>query len=34
VYQRSEKPCHELRERPLLKENSIAISTGSSDHRR
>ncbi len=30
-YQRVEKPCQVLRERPSLKENWIAISTGSSD---
>jgi hypothetical protein len=34
VHQRSEKPCHETRERPSLKEKTTAISTGSSDHKR
>ena len=33
-YQRSEKPCHVVRERPLLNEYSTAIATGSSDHAR
>ena len=28
VYQRSENPCHTLRERPALKEKSTAIATG------
>src|SRR4029078_1525231 len=33
-YQRSEKPCHVVRERPLLNEYSTAMATGSSDHAR
>ena len=32
-YHCSEKPCQVLRERPSLKENCTAISTGSSDQR-
>src|SRR5262249_54079300 len=32
-YHCSEKPCQVLRDRPSLKENWIAISTGTSDHR-
>ncbi|MDF2825072.1 MAG: hypothetical protein K0R68_2480 [Mycobacterium sp.] len=31
-YHRNEKPCQSLRDRPSLKENHTAISTGSSDH--
>src|SRR5262249_23080723 len=31
VYQRSEKPCQSVRERELLNENWIAISTGTID---
>ena len=31
-YQRIEKPCHAVRDRPALNENSTAISTGTSDH--
>jgi hypothetical protein len=34
TYQRSEKPCQLVRERPSLKENAAAISTGSSDQTR
>ena len=30
-YQRNEKPCQVLRERPTLNENWMAISTGTSD---
>ncbi len=33
VNQRVEKPCHVVRERPLLKANRIAIPTGISDQR-
>src|SRR5258705_8442068 len=33
TYHRNEKPCQVLRERPALKENWIATSTGTSDHR-
>ena len=31
-YQRNEKPCQTLRERPALNENWMAMSTGSSVH--
>ena len=31
-YHREEKPCQVLRDRPALKENCTATSTGSSDH--
>ena len=34
VHQRSENPCHEIRERPSLNENATAIRTGSNDHSR
>ena len=33
-YQRIEKPCHIVRDRPSLNEKSTAMSTGSSDHSR
>src|SRR5438270_13235374 len=33
-YQRHEKPCQELRDRPALKENRTAIATGRIDHTR
>src|SRR5438046_9558123 len=33
-YQRSENPCHVLRDRPALKENSTAIATGRIDQGR
>ena len=33
-YQRNEKPCQLVRDRPSLNENITAISTGSSDHTR
>ena len=33
VNQRNEKPCHVVRERPLLNANTIAITTGSTDQR-
>ena len=31
VNQRNEKPCHVVRERPPLKANAIAITTGRTD---
>jgi hypothetical protein len=31
VNQRSEKPCHVVRERPLLKANRTATTTGTID---
>jgi hypothetical protein len=34
TYQRKEKPCQVLRERPALKENSTAIATGTMAHAR
>ncbi len=34
VHQRSEKPCHAMRERPPLNEKKTAITTGSSDQSR
>ena len=33
-YQRNEKPCQVVRDRPALNENRTAISTGSSDQTR
>ena len=33
-YQRNEKPCHKVRDRPALKEKSTAMITGSRDHTR
>ena len=33
-YQRNEKPCHVVRDRPSLNEYATAMSTGSSDHAR
>ena len=33
-YQRIEKPCHAVRERPSLNENSTATATGSNDQSR
>ena len=34
VYQRSEKPCQVLRERPSLKEKSTVMATGTKAQRR
>ena len=31
-HQRTENPCHVLRDRPELNENWMAISTGTIDH--
>ena len=32
MYQRSENPCSDDRDRPELNENSTAMATGASDH--
>ena len=34
THHRNEKPCHALRDRPALKENATAMSTGMMDHAR